>query len=149
MPLTRSIGQGRRRCWAMRRLCLPTWKGCTHGRRRRRRSNPCSRNSGRGALDRQARAVAADKKKPAEAGFFPQAREGGLRHLHLVRLHALRALDGDEGDLLAFLQRLEPVALDGAEMDEQVVTAFGSDEAETLGIVEPFDCTALAIRHDT
>jgi hypothetical protein len=34
-------------------------------------------------------------------------------------------------------------------MDEQVVTAFGSDEAETLGIVEPFDCTALAIRHDT
>ena len=88
------------------------------------------------------------RKSPPKRAFFATWK-GGLRHLHLVGLHALRALHGDEGDLLAFLQRLEAGALDCAEVDEQVVTAFRGDEAETLGIVEPFDCTALAIRHDT
>src|SRR5579863_2560127 len=70
-----------------------------------------------------------------------------LGQLHLVSLHALLTLDGDEGDLLAFLQGLEAAALDRAEMHEQVRAAFRGDKAKALGVVEPFDCTVLTIRH--
>ena len=49
-----------------------------------------------------------------------------------------------EGDLLALLQRLEAVALDGGEVDENVVAAvIVGDEAEALGFVEPFDSTVI------
>jgi hypothetical protein len=68
--------------------------------------------------------------------------------LDLISLHALLTLHGDEADALAFLKGLETRALDGAEMHEQVGTAFRRDEAETLGIVEPLDGTGLTIRHD-
>src|SRR6185437_322630 len=145
MPPTRWIGHGKPTCWAMRPSCATTWNGCTRDRRHRRRSNRCLLRSG--TNDRQAPLRRHEKARLS--GLFLASLGGGLRRLHLVRLHALRALDGDEGHLLAFLQRLEAVALDGTEVDEQVVTTFRGDEAEALGIVEPFDCTALAIRHDT
>src|SRR3546814_5840062 len=68
--------------------------------------------------------------------------------LHFVGLQALLALHDLERDLLAFLQRLEAVSLDRAEMDEQVLAAFRGDEAEALGVVEPLDGTGLTIGHD-
>src|SRR5690606_32306344 len=70
-----------------------------------------------------------------------------LERLDLVRLQALLALDDLEGNLLAFLQRLEAGALDGTEMHEQVRAALRGDEAEALGVVEPLDGTGLTIRH--
>src|SRR5207342_3147054 len=79
---------------------------------------------------------------------FPILRVGaGLDDLNRVSLQALLALHDSEGDLLAFLQRLEAAALDGTEMDEEVLTAFRGNEAEALGVVEPLHSTALTIRH--
>src|SRR5690606_1657564 len=70
-----------------------------------------------------------------------------LQRLDLVGLQALLALHDEEGDLLAFLQRLEAGALDRAEMHEQVGAALRGDEAEALGVVEPLDGTGLTIGH--
>jgi hypothetical protein len=43
-----------------------------------------------------------------------------------------------ELDLLPLFQRLEPIALDGREMDEAVLFAiFAGDEPEPLLVVEP------------
>src|SRR6476469_4077791 len=67
--------------------------------------------------------------------------------LDLIGLQALLALHNLEGDLLAFLQRLEAGALDGTEVHEQVRAGLRGDEAEALGVVEPLDGTALTIRH--
>lgn len=70
-------------------------------------------------------------------------------NLDFFSLQAFLALGDDERDALTFLQGLEARALDRAEMHEQVITAFRRDEAKTLGVVEPLDCTALTIRHET
>src|SRR5437868_13298643 len=78
---------------------------------------------------------------------FSDLRPKFLDHLDLVGLHALLALHGDEGHALAFLKRLEPGALDRAEVHEQVGAALGGDETEALGIIEPFDGSGLTIRH--
>lgn len=89
------------------------------------------------------------------AGSFRFRRSGyqtvadGLNRLHLVSLHTLLTLDGDEGNLLAFLQGLEAGALDGTEVHKQVRAAFRGDEAEALGVVEPLDGAGLTIRHLT
>src|SRR5581483_4036735 len=82
-----------------------------------------------------------EMKSAGRNGFRPALGEafGTSGDLDLIGLQALRALGRHEADLLAFLQRLEAGALDRAEMHEQVVTAFLADEAEALGIVEPFD----------
>ena len=66
---------------------------------------------------------------------------------HFVGLQTLLALHNLEGDLLAFLQALEAIALDRAEMHENVRAIVTADEAETLGVVEPLDGTDLTIRH--
>jgi hypothetical protein len=47
-----------------------------------------------------------------------------------VSLHAFLALHGNEGHFLAFFQALEAVALNGAEMHEQIRTAFWSDKTK-------------------
>src|SRR5690606_14465943 len=67
--------------------------------------------------------------------------------LHRVGLQALLALDDGEGDLLAFLQALEALHLDGTEVDEHVLAILAADEAEALGIIEPFDGPGLALCH--
>src|SRR5688572_12031756 len=47
-----------------------------------------------------------------------------------------------ERNLLAFLQRLEPVHVDRRKMREEIfAAAIGSDESETFCIIEPLDCT--------
>jgi hypothetical protein len=44
------------------------------------------------------------------------------------------------GDLLAFIEAAQARALDGADVDEDVLAAaIGLNETETLGGVEPFD----------
>jgi hypothetical protein len=46
-------------------------------------------------------------------------------------------------DLLAFVQRADPGALDGADMDEDVLAAvIGLNEAEAFLTVEPLDLAA-------
>jgi hypothetical protein len=58
-------------------------------------------------------------------------------------LFALGTGDDFKGDLLAFLQRFEAFDLDGGKVCEEIFTAFiGSDEAEALGVIEPFNDTA-------
>src|SRR5690606_3560602 len=83
--------------------------------------------------------------------MFPSGASGVAcclaQNLDLVSLHALLALDGFEGNLLAFLQAAETAAFDSTEVHEQIRTAFGGDEAEALLIVEPFDGAGLTIRH--
>src|SRR5690606_21061119 len=91
----------------------------------------------------------AARREARKAGCVARLRlgAGALQHLHLVGLHALLATHGDEAHLLAFLQGLETRALDGAEVDEQVLAGLRRDEAETLGIVEPLDRTGLTLGH--
>lgn len=46
------------------------------------------------------------------------------------------------GNLLALCERLEPLTLDGAVVDEYVVgVIIRLDESESLGLVEPLDCS--------
>ena len=85
------------------------------------------------------------QKSPAEARLFQ--RRLRLDNLNFLSLHALLAASSDEGNLLAFFQALETVALDGAEVYEEVVTGLRSDEAEAFLIVEPLNGTGLAIGH--
>jgi len=48
------------------------------------------------------------------------------------------------GNLLALLKRLESMTLDGAVVDEHVVAAIiRGDESESLGLVEPLDCSVI------
>jgi len=56
------------------------------------------------------------------------------------RTRTLIALGDLKLDLLAFGERLESAGLDGTEVHEDVLAAvLGRDEAEPLGLVEPFD----------
>ena len=60
----------------------------------------------------------------------------------VLRQHALGALHQLEGDAAALLERPVAFRLDGREMGEHVrPSAFGLDEAEALGVVEPFHGT--------
>jgi hypothetical protein len=77
------------------------------------------------------------------------ARMSRSDRVHFVGLQALLALHHLEAHLLAFLQTLEPIALDGAEMDENVLAILTGNEAKPLGVVEPLDGTNLTIRHET
>src|SRR3970282_2402644 len=65
-----------------------------------------------------------------------------------VSLQALLALGDGEADLLAFLQALEALGLDGAEVNKHVLAILTADEAEALGIVEPLDGTGFTVRHN-
>jgi hypothetical protein len=63
--------------------------------------------------------------------------------LNIRCLFAFRALHDLEGDLLAFLQRLEAIHLDGREVCKQILaTLVRRDESETLCVVKPFDRTS-------
>jgi hypothetical protein len=84
--------------------------------------------------------------KTRRSGFF-QALKLRLDNLDFLSLHAFLAAGSDERDLLAFFQALETVALDGAEVYEQVVTGLRGDEAEAFLIVEPLDGASLTIGH--
>src|SRR5688572_2902412 len=55
------------------------------------------------------------------------------------RLQALRAFPNFEFDVVVFLQRPEPVCLDGRVVDEHIGSPFTLDEPEALCVVEPLD----------
>jgi hypothetical protein len=62
-------------------------------------------------------------------------------------LGTLGALFNIELDLLALLQIPIPIALNGGEMDEDVLSTFTLDEAKTLITIEPLDSTNYTLRH--
>src|ERR687884_2038207 len=74
----------------------------------------------------------------------PSADRRPLRDdLDVRRLRALRPFARLELDLRAFGQRLEALAGDLREVDEDVLAAaVGRDEAVALGVVEPLDVSA-------
>ena len=63
--------------------------------------------------------------------------------MYFVSLHAFLALHRNECHFLAFFEALEPVALNSAEMYEQIRTAFWSDKTKPFFVVKPLDGTAL------
>jgi hypothetical protein len=89
---------------------------------------------------RAARLAPRQPKKPRLRGVFFACRAACQLPLGDVRgLLALRAGDHLEHDLLALLQGLEAVHLDGGEVREQIFApVIRGDEAVTLGVVEPF-----------
>jgi hypothetical protein len=81
-------------------------------------------------------------KKPATcvAGFLQLKQE--LTRLYVGGLFALWTLNNLESHFLTFFERLEAAHVDRGEMREQIFAAvIGSNETETLCIVEPFNCT--------
>ena len=62
-------------------------------------------------------------------------------------LKSLGALFDSELNLLAFLQVLETLALNGREMDEDIIAAFACEKAVALGPIEPLNCTVDTFRH--
>src|SRR3546814_6460271 len=70
----------------------------------------------------------------------------GFDRLHAGSLRALRALRDLVADALAFLQAAEDLGLDCREVHEDIRAAvLGCDEAEALGVVEPFHCAVLHV----
>src|SRR5690606_12914189 len=90
----------------------------------------------------------APKKSPAPGGAQGSRCGGsGLGGLHAGSLRTLRALGDLVADALAFLQAAEALGLDRREVHEDIRAAvLGCDEAEALGVVEPFHCAVL---HDS
>jgi hypothetical protein len=85
-----------------------------------------------------------ETKNATEVAFFVST-EGCSDRLDLAGLEAFLALGHFELHALVLCQSLESVALDFAEVREQILTALiGGDEAEALGIVEPFHGAGLS-----
>lgn len=73
--------------------------------------------------------------------FFRRKR--GSRCLDVGRLFALWTLGDFKLHLLAFLQGFETIHLNCREVSEEIFAAIvRSNEAETLGVIEPFNCTS-------
>ena len=70
-----------------------------------------------------------------------------LHHYDVAGLRTLGALFNCELDLLAFLQVAETIALNGGEVNENVLSTFALDEAEALVTVEPLNRTNYSVRH--
>ena len=62
-------------------------------------------------------------------------------------LKSLGALFDSELNLLAFLQVLETLALNGREVDEDILAAIACEKAVALRSIEPLDCTIDTFRH--
>jgi hypothetical protein len=84
-----------------------------------------------------------NEKGRANPAFLLEVNAGGaLGSLDVAGLLALRTLRNFEGDLLAFLQRLEPRHVDRGKMREEIfATAIRSNKAETLRVIEPLHGT--------
>ncbi len=82
------------------------------------------------------------KKTPRLRGFFTShlTRESG--RLNVGSLLAFGALRDFELYFLTFFKGFETIHLDRGEMCEQIFSpVIRRDESETLGVVEPLDCT--------
>jgi hypothetical protein len=70
-----------------------------------------------------------------------------VRHGDVASLRSFGSLFNIELDLLTFLQVAVAIALNGGEMDENVLSAFALDEAEAFFTIEPLDGTSYTFRH--
>lgn len=62
-----------------------------------------------------------------------------LDFFYVRRLISLRSLDDIERNSLSFIQRLETITLNGAEMNKYVLAIIAGDKPITLCCVKPFD----------
>jgi hypothetical protein len=85
------------------------------------------------------------KKKPARGGsLIAHPKKSGARDIRC--LLALRALRHVEGNLLALFEGLESTHGDRGEMGEEIFAAIiRSNEAKTLSVIEPLNCTSCHI----
>jgi hypothetical protein len=60
-----------------------------------------------------------------------------LQNGYVVRLRSFLTLYLDEGNLLAFLQGLESIAVDGTEMNKQIAARIPLNKAISLSLIEP------------
>src|SRR5882672_10658630 len=70
----------------------------------------------------------------------------GLDLRDVAGLRAFRTVNDLELYRLAFLERTEPVALNGRVVHEDVTASVALDEPVTLGVVEPLDLACNAHR---
>jgi hypothetical protein len=95
-----------------------------------------------------ARCTARETVRPSGCCFamtarrIPQAR-------HLVCLRPLRALDDVELDLVPFFQALVSIGLDGAVVHKDVRSAFTSEKAVALRVIEPLHSTPILRQFDS
>ena len=73
--------------------------------------------------------------------------ECGAGNRDVAGLRSLGSLFDSELDLLTFHQVAVTIALNGREMDENVLSAFAFDEAKAFGAIEPLDRTDNSFRH--
>src|SRR5439155_5060227 len=84
------------------------------------------------------------EKSPAARAFFLGLLRLLRDRLDVDGLIALRAGSHIERHLLVFLEGLEAAALDRGEAGKEILAAaVGSDEPETLGVVERLDRTSI------
>jgi hypothetical protein len=98
-------------------------------------------------FDRVLRKWAIKKAGRFRPTFFKLVHQGRLSGADFLSLQTLLAGDDLEGNLLAFGEGLEAIALDSAEVNEHVRTVLTGNEAEALGVVEPLYGADLTIRH--
>ena len=80
--------------------------------------------------------IVGKKKSPSNAGtLLTEAGRSDL--LNVGGLRTLLSLNDFELDLIAFGERLEAVAGDGAEVDENIGSTLTRDETEAFRVVEP------------
>jgi hypothetical protein len=78
--------------------------------------------------------------------FYALYSDEALERDNILCLGALLAVRDSELDLLAVREGFETITRDGAEMDKDIRTIFTLNEAETLGLVKPFN-SASCCRH--
>ena len=83
------------------------------------------------------------KQKPSHGGWVRGKAEikSGRNFVHIRRLRTLLALDDLEFDIIAFGKTLVALAGDAGIMNEYIRTVIATDEAVSLGVIEPFDFT--------
>ena len=72
------------------------------------------------------------------------SKSGSLRCLcfgHALRLRALLPLDNFELNIIAFLEALVTLGLDGTVVDEHIGTIIAADETKALCVIKPFHFT--------
>jgi len=66
-----------------------------------------------------------------------------LQFYNVLSLWSTVAFNDVELNALAFVQRLEAIALDRAEVNEYIVSAFNFDETKALLSIKPFNSSCL------
>jgi hypothetical protein len=75
-------------------------------------------------------------------------RGAGSELLYVLGLQAFGTLYQREFHSLSLIERAETFTLYGSEVNKNIILAFLSgDETKSLGVVEPFDRTAVSITH--